>query len=426
VIAELRVANARLVTANAALEARVAELERRLGKNSSNSSKPPSSDGLGRPAWAERRVAERAAGRRKPGKQPGAPGAYLAQVAKPDGVVEHVPQRCGGCGRDLAGAVVVGVEARLVFDLPVLRLGVVEHRAQRCRCACGRVTAAAFPAEARAAACYGSGVRALVCYLLVHQHLPIDRAAQLLSEVCGASVATGTLVGVVAEAAGRLEGFVEVVREQLAAGPTAHFDETGARVGGRLAWVHSASTGLLSLFTVHAKRGKVAMDAAGVLPCFRGVAVHDGWSPYWRYQHITHALCGAHLLRELEGLVDEPGQGWAPGMAELLVDVKLAGDRARRSPAGRLLARLDVHRDEVLRSLDDTCVPFDNNQAERDLRMVKLQQKVSGCWRTLTGAAAFLAVRSYVATARKHRMNPLVVLRRLFEGAPWLPATTGP
>jgi transposase len=426
VIAELRVANARLVTANAALEARVAELERRLGKNSSNSSKPPSSDGLGRPAWAERRVAERAAGRRKPGKQPGAPGAYLAQVAKPDGVVEHVPQRCGGCGRDLAGAVVVGVEARLVFDLPVLRLGVVEHRAQRCRCACGRVTAAAFPAEARAAACYGSGVRALVCYLLVHQHLPIDRAAQLLSEVCGASVATGTLVGVVAEAAGRLEGFVEVVREQLAAGPTAHFDETGARVGGRLAWVHSASTGLLSLFTVHAKRGKVAMDAAGVLPCFRGVAVHDGWSPYWRYQHITHALCGAHLLRELEGLVDEPGQGWAPGMAELLVDVKLAGDRARRSPAGRLLARLDVHRDEVLRSLDDTCVPFDNNQAERDLRMVKLQQKVSGCWRTLTGAAAFLAVRSYVAAARKHRMNPLVVLRRLFEGAPWLPATTGP
>jgi transposase len=426
VIAELRVANARLVTANAALEARVAELERRLGKNSSNSSKPPSSDGLGRPAWAERRVAERAAGRRKPGKQPGAPGAYLAQVAKPDGVVEHVPQRCGGCGRDLAGAVVVGVEARLVFDLPVLRLGVVEHRAQRCRCACGRVTAAAFPAEARAAACYGSGVRALVCYLLVHQHLPIDRAAQLLSEVCGASVATGTLVGVVAEAAGRLEGFVEVVREQLAAGPTAHFDETGARVGGRLAWVHSASTGLLSLFPVHAKRGKVAMDAAGVLPCFRGVAVHDGWSPYWRYQHITHALCGAHLLRELEGLVDEPGQGWAPGMAELLVDVKLAGDRARRSPAGRLLARLDVHRDEVLRSLDDTCVPFDNNQAERDLRMVKLQQKVSGCWRTLTGAAAFLAVRSYVAAARKHRMNPLVVLRRLFEGAPWLPATTGP
>jgi hypothetical protein len=308
-------------------------------------------------------------------------------------------------------------------------------------------------------------MRALLCYLLVHQHLPIDRTAQLVSDVLGASVATGTLAGVVAEAAGELEGFVEVVREQLAAGPTAHFDETGARVAGRLHWVHSASTGRLSLFTVHPKRGKVAMDAAGVLPGFGGVAVHDGWAPYWRYEDVTHALCGAHLLRELEGLDGEPGQGWAAGMAELLVDVKLAGDRARaaglrqvdddvrarlrvryqrlvtdgqaanpppawgrrhrrarRSPAGRLLARLEAHRDEVLRSLDDTRVPFDNNQSERDLRMVKLQQKISGCWRTSAGAEAFLALRSYIATARKQGMNPLAVLRQLFAGHPWLPA----
>jgi transposase len=461
VIAQLREANASLVAANAALQARVAELERRLGKDSSNSSNPPSSDGLGKPVRAQRR----AAGRRQPGKQPGAPGAHLAQVAEPDEVVEHVPARCGGCGQDLDGAVVVGLEARQVFDLPALRLGVVEHRVQRRRCGCGSVTAAAFPAQARAAACYGPGVRALVCYLLVHQHLPFDRAAQLCSEVLGASVATGTLASVMAEAAGKLEGFVEVMREQLASGPVAHFDETGARIAGRLHWVHSASTGLLTLFTVHAKRGKVAMDAAGVLSGFAGVAVHDGWSPYWRYQGITHALCGAHLLRELEGLAGEPGQGWAAGMAELLVDVKLAGDRARaaglgqvdddvrtrlraryqrlvadgqaanpppgrgrrrgrarRSPAGRLLARLDARRDEVLRSLDDTRVPFDNNQAERDLRMVKLQQKISGCWRTLAGAAAFLTVRSYLATAHKQGMNPLAVLRQLFEGHAWLPA----
>jgi len=246
----------------------------------------------------------------------------------------------------------------------------------------------------------------------------------------------------------------------------AHFDETGARVASRLHWVHSASTSLLTLLSVHAKRGKVAMDAAGVLPRFAGVAVHDGWSPYWRYEDVSHALCGAHLLRELEAITDEPGQGWAAGMAELLVDVKLVADRARaaglkrvddtararlharyerlladgqaanppplatgrrpgrarRSPAARLLARLDTHRDEVLRSLDDTRVPFDNNQGERDLRMVKLQQKISGCWRTPAGAEAFLALRSYVATARKHGMNPLAVLRQLFEGHPWLPA----
>jgi transposase len=223
----------------------------------------------------------------------------------------------------------VGVEARQVFDLPPLRLSVVEHHAQRRRCGCGQVTAASFPAEARAAACYGPGLRALVCYLLVYQHLPVDRAAQLCSDVLGASVATGTLAGVVSEAASGLGEFVQVVREQPAVGPVAHFDETGARVAGRLHWVHAASSSLLSLFTVHAKRGKVAMDAAGVLPSLGGVAVHDGWSPYWRYEDLTHALCGAHLLRELEGITDEPGQGWAAGMAELLVDIKLAGDRAR-------------------------------------------------------------------------------------------------
>jgi transposase len=254
-------------------------------------------------------------------------------------------------------------------------------------------------------------MRALVCYLCVHQHLPVDRAAQLLGDVLGAPVATGTLAVVLTEGAAGLDGFTQVVREGLAAAPVAHFDETGARVAGRLHWVHSASTGLLTLLTVHAKRGKVAMDAGGVLSGFVGVAVHDGWAPYWRYQDVRHALCGAHLLRELEAITEEPGQGWAAGMAELLVDAKLVADRARaagvqrvddqararlharyerlhadgqaanplppangrrpgralRSPAARLLARLDVHRDEVLRCLDDTRVPFDNNQAERDL-----------------------------------------------------------
>jgi transposase len=251
----------------------------------------------------------------------------------------------------------------------------------------------------------------------------------------------------------------------LAAAPVAHFDETGARVAGRLHWIHLASTSLLTLLSVHPKRGKQAMDQAGVLPGFAGVAVHDGWAPYWRYQHATHALCGAHLLRELEAISEEPGQGWAAGMAELLVDAKLVADRARaagacrvddtvraqlharyqrlladgcaanplplatgrrrgrvrRSPASRLLVRLDTYQEQVLRCLDDLRVPFDNNQAERDLRMVRLQQKISGCWRTLAGAEAFLALRSYISTARKQGHNPLVALRLLFVGRPWLP-----
>jgi transposase len=468
VIAELRAVNAEQARLIAALQARVVELERRLGKDSSNSSKPPSSDGLGKPARAERRDAEQTEGRR-PGKQPGAPGAHLAQVERPDEVVEHAPERCGGCGADLAGAVVVGMEARQVFDLPALRLCVAEHRAERRRCACGTTTAGRFPEHVRAAACYGPAVRALVCYLCVHQHLPVDRAAQLLADVLGASVATGTLAAVLAEGVVGLDGFLATVRDRLAAAPVAHLDETGARVAGRLHWVHSASTSLLSLFTVHAKRGKVAMETAGVLPGFAG----------WRSTTAgrrtgalrTSVRCAAPTCcASWRAITEEPGQGWAAGMAELLVDAKLVADRARaagagqvddevrarlharyqrlladgqaanppppaigrrrgrapRSPAARLLARLDAHRDEVLRLLDDTRVPFDNNQAERDLRMVKLQQKISGCWRTLAGAEAFLALRSYLSTARKHGMNPLVVLWQLVQGQAWLPARPCP
>jgi transposase len=192
-----------------------------------------------------------------------------------------------------------------------------------------------FPEQVRAPTQYGPGVRGLGCYLLVYQHLPIDRAARLLADVVGAPVATGTLAGVVAEAAAGLDEFAATVRHQLAAAPVAHFDQTGARVAGRLHWVHSASTASLTWQTVHPKRGRVAMDAAGVLPAFGGVAVHDGWSPYWHYQ-AAHALCGAHLLRELDAVGDEPHQGWAAGLAELLCDAKLAADRARATGWARV------------------------------------------------------------------------------------------
>ncbi len=276
---QLRAAAAEQARVIERLQARVAELERQLGKHSGNSSKPPSSDGLGKPPAPKRERRSGAQGRR-PGKQPGASGAHLAQVAEPDELIWHVPDRCGRCDADLADAVVVGVEARQVFDLPPLRLAVAEHRAQRRRCVCGAITQGLFPEHARAVTCYGPGVRALCCYLLVHQHLPVDRAAQLLADLLGAPVATGTLAAVLAEGAAGLEGFCEVVRERLATASVAHFDETGARVAGRLHWVHSASTASFSLFTAHPKRGTVAMDAAGVLPGFHGVAVHDGWSPY--------------------------------------------------------------------------------------------------------------------------------------------------
>ena len=468
VIVELRAANAAQARVVEALQARVAGLERQLGRHSRNSSKPPSSDGLAKPPTPRR---ERGGGGRKPGKQPGAPGAHLAQVPDPDEVVVHRPVACQGCGSDLTLAPVTGVEARQVLDLPEVRLWVTEHQAERRRCGCGQVTLARFPAQARSAACYGPGVRALAVYLGAWQHLPVERTAELLAEVLGAPVSTGLLAGLAGEGAAWLElsGFTKAVCGQLAGAEVVHFDATGARVGGRLRWIHSASTALLSWFTVHPKRGVEAMDAAGVLPGFAGVAVHDGWAPYRRSDTAAHALCVAHLLRELEEAAAPPARvGGRDG--RVAVDGLRAGrggprrrSRAaacrrrggaagplpgdprqgpRRQPAptwprrpaasAQAAARgvpaptTGHHRDEVCRFLVDLRVPPTNNQAERDLRMVKLQQKISGCWRTLAGAEAFLVVRSYLATTRKHGVNPLAALRQLFEGHPWLPASAPP
>jgi transposase len=445
------------------LEALVVELRRRLRADSSTSHRPPSSDGPRKPP---RPAVPREPGARRPGKQPGSPGAYLAQVAEPDEVVVHRPDRCGGCGAGLVGVPVTGTQTRQVFDLPEVGLWVVEHRAEQRRCGCGHPTTAAFPPEARAAACYGPRVRAVGCYLLAAQHLPVDRAAQVLAEVVGAPMATGTLAGLVGEAAAGLDDFMATARELVAAAPVAHFDETGARIAGRGHWVHSASTATVSVYAAHPRRGREAMDAAGILGGFGGVAVHDGWAPYRHYQAATHALCNAHHLRELDAVAAEAGQGWAGELAEWLTIARttatgarqagagavdpaaMAGlldgygqiiakgraanppparppghrGRVKRTPAANLLQRLDTYRDQVYRFLTDLRVPFTNNQAEQDIRMVKLQQKISGCWRTLPGAQAWLTVRSYLATARKHGHTPLAALDQLFAGRPWLPA----
>ncbi len=444
-----------------ALAGRVAELEARLGKNSRNSSKPPSSDGLAKPAPKSLR---RASGR-KPGKQQGGQGSRLQPRDVPDEVRVHAPNDCRGCGADLADAPVVGTEVRRVFDLPVIELIAIEHRAQRRECACGVVTRAPFPPEATAPTCYGPGIAALGAYLLGRQHLPVERAAECLAEAFGADVSTGWLSSLLPNAAARLGGFLTVAREQLAAAPVAHFDETGGRVAGRLHWIHVACTETWTLFHLNTNRGRVAMDAAGVLPTFTGVAVHDGLAVYRQYDQAQHGLCNAHHLRELAGIAELTGQEWPTALAELLAQMHVAvqtakqggatalparrlatfvknydaliaegntlnppppptGKRGRpaRGPAGSLLARLDTHRADVLRFATDFGVPFDNNQAERDVRMVKLQQKISGGWRSQTGAHAFLDVRSYLSTARKHGQSAMVVLRDLFTGQPWIPA----
>jgi len=454
-----------LVSENAELRARVRELEERLGdlevrlgRTPRNSSMPPSAEGLSKPPS---RAERRAAAKRKPGKQPGTDGKHLAQVDDPDTTVIHTPESCGSCGAGLGGAPVVDTERRQVFDLPEIALFVTEHRAERRRCACGRETKAEFPKAARAPAAYGPGVRALATYLAVHQHLPLDRTAQLFCDLLGQEVSVGAISQMITEAANGTTEFTEHVRVLLRQADTVHFDETGARVNSRLGWVHGASNDWLTLLDCHLRRGRVAMEDMGVIAHMTGIAVHDGWRPYRNFS-VTHALCNAHHLRELEGVGVVWDQGWANELADLLIEAKIAveeavergdtslddsmlhsirvrygklvvkGFAANPAPvAGKrhgyekkaynLLFRLDTQRADVLRFCHDFRAPFTNNQAERDIRLVKLQQKISGSWRTTDGARNFCAIRSYISTLRKNRRDILGGLRLLFEGQVWLP-----
>jgi len=440
------------------LEARLGDLEVRLGRTPRNSSMPPSAEGLSKPPS---RAERRGAAKRKPGKQPGTEGKHLAQVVEPDEIVTHSPLSCGSCGAGLAGAPVVDVERRQVFDVPEIVFVVTEHVAERRRCACGCETKASFPEAATAPAAYGPGVRALAAYLTVHQHLPLDRTAQLFADLLGQAVSVGALSSMITEAAEATTEFTEHVRVLLRQADTVHFDETGARVNGRLAWVHGASNAWLTLIDCHARRGRVAMDDLGVIAHMSGVAVHDGWRPYRNFD-VTHALCNAHHLRELEGVGVVWNQGWANDLAVLLVEAKIAVEKAiddgatslddttlhsirvrygilvakgfaanptpvvgkrhgYEKKAYNLLVRLHTQRADVLRFCTDFRAPFTNNQAERDIRLVKLQQKISGSWRTTAGARNFCAIRSYISTLRKNRRDVLGGLRLLFQGHVWLP-----
>lgn len=453
----------------AELRAEVAELKARVAANSRNSSRPPSSDGLSKPPAPK--SLRRPSGR-KPGGQPGHEGRHLQRVERPDEVLRYVPSRCEGCGGDLAGSELEGEETRQVFDLPPVRLAVCEHRAQRRRCACGHVTSARFPCGVSAPTQYGPRMRALGIYLIAAQHLPYKRAAGLLSDWLSAPLSPGTLMAFVKDGADDLGEFLDRVQEQITCSPVVHFDETGVRAGGRLRWLHSSSTQTLTHYTLHDRRGTEGIDQAGVLPLFGGIAVHDGWSPYRAYTNATHALCNAHHLRELQAIIeqDPERQSWTSKIDTLLralhatvQEAKATGEQSldpwtlacyraayeqiiaighqqnptptkrtgKRGPIGRstsanLLRRLDEQREEVLRFAQDFEVPFDNNLAERDIRMTKIQQKISGCWRTTTGAGRFLALRAYISTTRKQGRDTIDALAQLAKHQPWLPATTGP
>lgn len=442
----------------AALRAENAELRARVEKNSSNSSKPPSSDGLAKPAPKSLR------GRsgRGPGRPKGQDGVTLERVADPD-VVVHRPQVCAGCGNSLAEATEVGMTWRQVIDLPEPKPQVTEHQLVTLACACGHHTTATAPPQASAPVVYGPRLAGIGVYLLHGQFLSVSRTAAAIKDLFGVPVAAGTVAGWVKRTAlGVIDKVLPVIAGRIAAAPVAHFDETGMRTDGRLAWLHSASTPTDVLLAVHPKRGTAAMDAIGILPQFRGVAVHDAWAPYDTYTDVIHALCNAHALRELIYVTDTAtGQvadladqaisalrqlnrligtahtpGDAPDEANLahhlhvLRSAVVLGAQATAARASKLerkhhalFVRLRDRRDDYLRFVTNPAVPFDNNPGEQTIRMPKLRVKVSGSMRTLTGAEHFAAIRSYTATATRQGVGMLDALIQAAAGNPWIPTT---
>jgi len=430
-----------------AQEARIAELERRLGLNSGNSGKPPSSDGLKKPV----RVSSlREPLGRKTGGQPGHPGKTLSRTETPDATIDHFPQICAGCGAALSEAMATNHTARQVFDLPEPNpLVVTEHRAYSCRCAaCGAQTRSAFPEGIAAPVQYGARIAAFVLYLLHYQLLPEKRLAVLLADLFSVHLATATIARISQDCAERCQVFVDAVRDQVAKAPVKHMDETGFRIGGKAQWLHIASTVLLTFYRVAPKRGSL-MDNVG------GIVVHDHWKPYYTLTGVLHALCNAHHLRELKALVEIEKEDWARKMQRLLrrtchatnlareADVSLkpglialierrydaiaaaglafhetqpaltqVGKRGRppRRVGHNLLLRLLTRKQDVLRFLTDPRVPFTNNLAEQDGRMMKVQQKISGGFRSEDGAKDFAVIRSLLSTARKQGWNMLQTL----------------
>jgi len=271
---------------------RIAELEDRLRRTSRNSSVPPSADGLAKPRPRSRSLRKKTG--RKPGGQDGHPGQTLAQAARPDREERHEPACCGRCGEGLAGRPVTGIERRQVFDLPPVKVTVTEHQLIERECGCGYRTGGAAPEGAVAPVQYGPRIAAVIVYLYAGQFLSRKRTAQALAELFGVPLSPGTVAGITARAAGKLDDFLEQARGNIAASDVAGFDETGFRVAGRLHWVHCARTGKYTLLMVHPRRGRKAMEAMGILPSFAGAAVHDAWAPYDTYGSPDHQLCCAH------------------------------------------------------------------------------------------------------------------------------------
>ena len=446
------------------LEGRIQELEDKQEKDSHNSSKPPASDGMKKPM----KHRQRSQSKKKVGGQTGHVGSRLEPVAEPDHVEMHAVKCCQHCERSLEDLAAARHIHRQVFDLPeVVQLEVTEHRAEVKVCPeCGVENIAAFPTGVTQVTQYGARLGSQIVYFNQHHFIPMERTAEIVQDLYGHHISSGSIPAMNTKVSQQVKPVCEEIRDYLIqTNEAVHFDETGMKISGKLHWLHSASTKLATACLIHAKRGSPAMDAMGILPKRRGWSVHDFWKPYLKYQQARHALCNAHLIRDLIFLVEQYQQAWAQELLDLLLKIKQAVETAqakhqdtlssralrvfeaeydrlvrqgeqtnppatrasgqrgkvKQSPARNLLDRLRDHKEKVLAFMYDFNVPFDNNLAERDIRMTKVHQKVSGGFRSEDGAATFGYIRSYISTARKNGHPILDALFQALSGSPYRP-----
>jgi len=435
------------------LEARIKELEDQISKNSRNSSKPPSTDEFNKPSPKSLRKK----GGGKAGGQKGHEGTNLKMVESPDEKVLYKVKACACCQKSLSSQKADSIERRQVYDLPPLEMIITEHQAEIKRCTCGHVNRADFPPCVNHYVQYGPNIKSLLVYMQDYQLLPYERTKEFVHDILGHQLSTGTLYNTRQYAFGQLATFEERLKALLTAAVVAGFDETGIRIMAQRLWLHSCSTSQHAYYEPHARRGQVAMDDIGILPNFKGIAIHDFWKSYYHYGG-EHGLCNAHLLRDLTFVKERYKQAWADELAGLLLKMKAAKQRAiakgkqclsaatlnryrslyeglvqkglqanpykpppekkrgrkKKTKPRNLIERFRDYADDILRFFYDFKVPFDNNFSERDIRMMKVKQKISGCFRSFDGARFFARIRSFIVTARKQNVNVFKALKNLF------------
>ncbi len=467
-IGELNERIQQLLTTIAELSERIKAQDEQLHKNSRNSNKPPSSDVFSKPP---RTAATRPKSDRSSGGQKGHPGHTLEMTDNPDHTVVHHALSCKKCSRSLVDTPVASWERHQVFDIPPVKIEVTEHQAEIKYCPdCGCVNKADLPTDVREPVQYGPQIKAWAVYFNQYQLLPLERTAEVFADLFDHRFSQASIINAVNTAYDFLEPVEKEIKEQLLAQPVIHCDETGAHVNTTRQWVHVASTDKLTFLAIHPKRGKEATRDMGILPNYKGTVVHDGLPSYYQYDNFRHAPCNAHHLRELTAAEEQGDQQWATAMKDLLCEIKRVVDetkpiadklcpekiaafeenygaiiekgltenppsissepgrkgRKKQTKPKNLLDRLKKRSSETLTFMHDFQVPFDNNQGERDFRMVKVQQKISGCFRTQHGAEVFCRCRGYISTVKKHGIQVITAIQNLFQGKPFKPPQAPP